>query len=100
MKTWSGDLLSTTVMMSLFSMMETLLGIIAASSPCLKAPTADILRRIGFLSRRHIDVTRPSFVKTSQDHERTPSTGDSGQIKLGHISDVEGDREIAKGMIH
>lgn len=91
--TFTGDLLSTTVMMSVWSLMETLLGVIAASSPCLKAPAEELLHRIGLLSGRKFDITRPSFVDTPRTHEHPPSTGDSGQVDSGHTSDVESGRK-------
>ena len=65
--TFSGDLLSTTVMMSLWCMLEVLLGIMAACMARLKAPAEQFLRRLGFLGTS--EMTRPSFVKSVPDEE-------------------------------
>ncbi|KAL5400451.1 hypothetical protein PMIN06_004854 [Paraphaeosphaeria minitans] len=59
--TFAGDLLSSTVMMSMWCMLEVLLGIIAACLAPLKAPVERALNRAGLLVRRG-QATRPSFV--------------------------------------
>ncbi|KAF2439100.1 hypothetical protein P171DRAFT_370495 [Karstenula rhodostoma CBS 690.94] len=59
--TFAGDLLSSTVMMSMWCMLEVLLGIIAACLAPLKAPVERVLHRVGLLVSRG-SVTRPSFV--------------------------------------
>ncbi|KAF2115960.1 hypothetical protein BDV96DRAFT_492371 [Lophiotrema nucula] len=71
--TFAGDLLSSTVMMSMWSELEVLLGIMAACSAPLKAPAERLLKRMGLLASR-MEMTRPSFVLSLQDREPSRSS--------------------------
>jgi hypothetical protein len=83
-KTFAGDLLSSTVMMSLWCMLEVQLGIIAACLAPLKAPAERVLHRLGFLVTR-ADMSKPSFVVSLQERDH-PSRGsdDSDLIDSVH----------------
>jgi hypothetical protein len=65
-KTFKGDLMSGTVILSMWNELEALLGIVAACVPCLKAPGERLLHRFGLLAARG-QMTRPSFVLSHQD---------------------------------
>jgi len=67
-KVFGGNLLSTTVTLSLWCSIELLLGVIAACLPFLKASTERLLRRFGLLADRP-DMTKPSFVRSIDDQE-------------------------------
>ena len=66
-KAFKGDPLSTTVELSLWNKLEELVGMTAASLPCLKSSAERLLRRVGVLSTR-VGLTKPSFVISYQEH--------------------------------
>ncbi|KAF1964375.1 hypothetical protein BU23DRAFT_521228 [Bimuria novae-zelandiae CBS 107.79] len=82
-KTFAGDLVSGTVMMSMWCMLEVLLGIIAACLAPLKAHAERFLHRVGLLASRG-EMTRPSFVMSLAEQggdgavPPSRSTDDSG----------------------
>lgn len=78
-KTFAGDLLSTTVKMSMWCMLEAQLGIIAACAATLKAPVERIVRQLGLLASR-VEMTKPSFVLSLQDREPSPASDDSNPL--------------------
>ena len=86
--TFSGDLLSTTVMMSLWCMLEVLLGIMAACMARLKAPAERSLRRLGFLETP--EMTKPSFVKSVPDEEFSHP---ADRLDLPDFPHTDGDSE-------
>ena len=67
--TFAGDLVSSTVMMSMWCMLEVLLGIIAACMAPLKAPVERLLHRAGLFANQGM-MTRPSFVVSLAEQER------------------------------
>lgn len=93
---FSGDILSTTVKMSLWCEMEALVGIIAACVPCLKAPAERLLRQFGLFADR-FEMTKPSFVVSLQDQERRPSSGDSNLVDSVHTDGKIGRMESKTG---
>ena len=77
-KTFAGDLVSGTVMMSMWCMLEVLLGIVAACMAPLKAPAERFLHSIGMLASRE-EMTRPSFVVSLPERgEGNAPPGSSG----------------------
>jgi hypothetical protein len=95
-KTFAGDIMSTTVKMSLWCQMEALVGIIAACVPCLKAPAERLLRQFGLFADR-FEMTKPSFVVSLQDHEGRPSSGDSNLVDSVHKDGKGGRMESNTG---
>ncbi|KAL1604812.1 hypothetical protein SLS60_004352 [Paraconiothyrium brasiliense] len=98
--TFAGDLLSSTVMMSMWCMLEVLLGIIAACLAPLKAPAERVLHRAGVLVTRGT-LTRPSFVMSLGEQEAgngvPPSrrTDDSGFKDSVHSGQGGKKRDVA-----
>jgi hypothetical protein len=96
-KVFKGDLLSTTVELSLWNRLEELVGIIAACIPCLKSPAERFLKRIGVLST-HFGLSEPSFVISLEEQRAKapkPSDGETGLLDSHYR--YEGD-EFRKGM--
>jgi len=93
---FAGDILSTTVKMSLWCEMEALVGIIAACVPCLKAPAEKLLRQIGFFADR-FEMTRPSFVLSLQTQDPRPFSGDSDLVDSVHTDGKNGKEELKTG---
>ncbi|KAL5385073.1 hypothetical protein DPSP01_004884 [Paraphaeosphaeria sporulosa] len=83
---FAGDLLSSTVMMSMWCMLEVLLGIIAACLAPLKAPAERFLHRAGLLVSRR-EVTRPSFVVSLGERDLE---GGGGEVPPSRSTDGEG----------
>ncbi|KAH7081358.1 hypothetical protein BKA63DRAFT_206862 [Paraphoma chrysanthemicola] len=88
-KTFAGDLLSSTVSMSMWCMLEVLLGIIAACLPTLKAPAERVLHRLGWLES-HVDLSRPSFVVSLPEREASPGSDHSDQVDSVHSKGLLG----------
>ena len=65
-KVYKGDLLSTTVELSLWNRLEGLIGLIAACMPCLKSRAEQFLYRISILSK-NARLSRPSFVMSLEE---------------------------------
>lgn len=98
-----GDPLYDTIKPSLYAKLEEQVGIIAACTPCLKAPIENLLKRAGILAERDED-TRPSFVisikegpsdnsltrdNTGGDKSMIPDTGaGAGSVGMGKRASV------------
>ena len=63
-----GDPMFDTIKPSLYAKLEELVGIIAACTPCLKAPIEHLLKRFGILSEP-AEITMPSFVATAKTQD-------------------------------
>jgi len=92
--TFAGDLLSSTVMLSMWCELELLLGIVAACSAPLKAPAERVLHRLGLLASR-IDMTRPSFVVTLQELPSSQGSRSTSRLDSAHT----GDANLEKGEV-
>jgi hypothetical protein len=88
-KTFAGDLLSSTVSMSMWCMLEVLLGIIAACLPPLKAPTERLLRRLRIMEGR-VDISKPSFVVSLPDRESSRGSDYTDAVDSVHSKGVFG----------
>lgn len=103
-ETFTGDLVSSTVMMSMWCMLEVLLGIVAACMAPLKAPAERLLHRAGILAKRG-EMTRPSFAMSlaeqGTDGEIPPSrsTNNSGLKDSVHSGEVKKAKEIGAEVI-
>ncbi|KAE9365760.1 hypothetical protein N431DRAFT_418563 [Stipitochalara longipes BDJ] len=90
----SGDLLSTTVKLSVWNKLEEQLGIIAACLPCLKAQIERLLYRFGILKSR-LDPL-PTFSTSPQDTEKSEvedifqNNSTSGSVSFGTNTDETG----------
>lgn len=94
---FAGDLLSSTVMMSMWCMLEVLLGIIAACLAPLKAPAERLLYRAGLLVSRG-EVTRPSFVvslaeREGEGREMPPSRSTNGEVGKDSVHEGQGGKK-------
>lgn len=98
--TFAGDLVSSTVMMSMWCMLEVLLGIVAACMAPLKAPAERLLTRAGMLASRRV-MTRPSFVvslaEQGREGEMPPSrsTDDSRLKDSVHSGEARSKKVVA-----
>lgn len=92
-ETFAGDLVSSTVMMSMWCMLEVLLGIVAACMAPLKAPAERLLYRAGILVSRG-QMTRPSFVMSLAEQgtegEISPSRGTDDSVLKDSVHSGEG----------
>lgn len=87
-ETFAGDLVSGTVMMSMWCMLEVLLGIVAACLAPLKAPTERLLHRVGLLASKG-EATRPSFVVSLQEQQEGEGEGE-GEVPPSRSTDRSG----------
>ncbi|KAF2014200.1 hypothetical protein BU24DRAFT_423226 [Aaosphaeria arxii CBS 175.79] len=94
-KTFAGDLLSSTVMMSMWCMLEVLLGIIAACLAPLKAPAERMLHQFGLLASR-VNMSKPSFVLSLPERQHTPNSDNSDLVDSVHSDRLA--RKERKGM--
>lgn len=67
-RVFEGDMLQTTVTLSIWCKLEELIGIIAACLPSLKRPSEELLRRFGLLRDRMMQSEMiPSFIVSGTD---------------------------------
>jgi hypothetical protein len=85
---FQGDLLQTTVTLSIWCKLEELIGIIAACLPSLKRPAEELLRKIGVLSDRYMHSEMiPSFIVSGTDGwSWHPPTSQTTQINTQDYS--------------
>lgn len=86
-KTFSGDLLSSTVSMSMWCMLEVLLGIVAACLAPLKAPVERLLHRLKLL-KSNSDMSKPSFVVSLSERESSQGSEYSDPVDSVHSKGV------------
>lgn len=95
-KTFAGDLLSSTVMMSMWCMLEVHLGIIAACLAPLKAPAEKVLQRLGFFVS-NADASKPSFVVSLPERDPASRGSDNSDLIDSVHSGREGGKEKKNG---
>jgi hypothetical protein len=95
--TFAGDLLSSTVTMSMWCMLEVLLGLIAPCLAPLKAPVERMLHRAGLLVTRS-EMTRPSFVVSLGEQEVPPSRSTDNDGLKDSVHEEEAGRKKKTGV--
>ncbi|OCL07657.1 hypothetical protein AOQ84DRAFT_408518 [Glonium stellatum] len=96
---FAGDLISTSVKVSLWNRLEELVGIVATCMPCLKSPAERVLRRIGVLTSQ-FNVSKPSFVISLGERTPANSSSYSGLVDSIRTDQASGKMELiaAKGV--
>jgi len=86
----TGDLLSSTVKLSLWCKLEELVGIIAACVPCLKAQIESLLRRAGVLNAKF-----STYISSFSFSETQPiSTRELSTQRTEHRNDSRNDSDV------
>ncbi|KAF2277766.1 uncharacterized protein EI97DRAFT_449213 [Westerdykella ornata] len=83
----TGDPMQATIPPSMYAKLEEVVGIIASSLPCLKAPVQNLLKKLGVLQTRQL--SRPSFVNTAITFDEPSRQGEQRSDRDGSFPSLK-----------